>query len=251
MDYSPPGSSVHGVFQATILEGLPFPFPRDLLDGPRNQTCISCISRQILYHCTTWEAPDITFVAVQLPSHVQLFLTLWSAQASLLSPSPEVCPISCPLHQWCHPAISSSDTVFSFFPPSFPASGSNELFFQWVGYSYQMTKILKRQHQSFQWVFRVDFPKYWLLWCPCCPRDFQEFPVAPQFEGINSLALYLLYSLTLTAICDHWEDHRLTIQTFVGRVMFMLFHTLSRFITIFLTRSNRQFHGCSHHPQWF
>ena len=38
------------------------------------------------------------------------------------SPSPEVCPSSCPLHQWCHPAVSSSDSLFSFCPQSFPAS---------------------------------------------------------------------------------------------------------------------------------
>ena len=41
-----------------------------------------------------------------------------------LSPSPEVCPSSCPLHQWSHPAISSSDTLFSFCLQSFPASGT-------------------------------------------------------------------------------------------------------------------------------
>ena len=40
------------------------------------------------------------------------------------SPSPEVCPSSCPLHQWCHPASSSSDSFFSFCPQSFPASGT-------------------------------------------------------------------------------------------------------------------------------
>ena len=38
-------------------------------------------------------------------------------------PSPKVCPSSCPLHQWCHPAISSSDALFSFCPQSFPVSG--------------------------------------------------------------------------------------------------------------------------------
>ena len=38
------------------------------------------------------------------------------------SPFPEVCPSSCPLHQWCLPAISSSDALFSFCPQSFPAS---------------------------------------------------------------------------------------------------------------------------------
>ena len=36
-------------------------------------------------------------------------------------PSPRVCPSSCPLYQWCQPAISSSDTFFSC-PQSFPAS---------------------------------------------------------------------------------------------------------------------------------
>ena len=30
MDYSPPGSSVHGISQARILSGLPFPSPGDL-----------------------------------------------------------------------------------------------------------------------------------------------------------------------------------------------------------------------------
>ena len=40
------------------------------------------------------------------------------------SPSPTVCPSSCPLHWRCHPAISSSDTLFSFCPQSFPASGT-------------------------------------------------------------------------------------------------------------------------------
>ena len=39
------------------------------------------------------------------------------------SPSPGVCPSSCPLHWWCHQAISSPDGLFSFCPQSFPASG--------------------------------------------------------------------------------------------------------------------------------
>ena len=39
------------------------------------------------------------------------------------SPSPAVCPSSCPLHWWCHPTISSSIT-FSFCLQSFLASGS-------------------------------------------------------------------------------------------------------------------------------
>ena len=40
------------------------------------------------------------------------------------SPSPEVSPSSCPSHWSCHPAISFSDALFSFFLQSFPASGT-------------------------------------------------------------------------------------------------------------------------------
>ena len=63
------------------------------------------------------------------------------------SPSPGVCLTSCPLHQWCHPAISSSDALFSFCPQSFPASE----IFQWVVCSHQMAKTLalQLQYQSF------------------------------------------------------------------------------------------------------
>ena len=58
-----------------------------------------------------------------LVSRVWLFVTPWTA-ACQASPSPRVCPSSCSLHQWCRPAISSSDALFSFCPQSFPASGN-------------------------------------------------------------------------------------------------------------------------------
>ena len=40
------------------------------------------------------------------------------------SPSPGVCPSSCPVNQHCHSTISSSVTLFSFCLQSFPAWGS-------------------------------------------------------------------------------------------------------------------------------
>ena len=49
MDYSPPGSFVHGVLQGRILEWVFVPFSRGS-SWIRNQTCVSCIGRQILYH---------------------------------------------------------------------------------------------------------------------------------------------------------------------------------------------------------
>ena len=43
LDCSPPGSSVHGISQARILEWVPISFSRGS-SWPRDQTCISCIA---------------------------------------------------------------------------------------------------------------------------------------------------------------------------------------------------------------
>ena len=58
VDCSPPGSSVHGIFQARILEWVAVSYSRGSPQY-RDRTRISfvsCIGRRILYHCTTWEA---------------------------------------------------------------------------------------------------------------------------------------------------------------------------------------------------
>ena len=43
------------------------------------------------------------------------------------SPTPRVHPNSCPLSQWCHPAIPSSVIPFSSCPQSLPALGSFQM----------------------------------------------------------------------------------------------------------------------------
>ena len=40
------------------------------------------------------------------------------------SPSPRACSNSCPLSQWCHPAVSSSVVLYSSCLQSFPVLGS-------------------------------------------------------------------------------------------------------------------------------
>ena len=58
MDYSLPGSSVHGILQPRILEWVAMPSSRGS-SRPKDWThisCISCIGRRVLYHCTSWEA---------------------------------------------------------------------------------------------------------------------------------------------------------------------------------------------------
>ena len=48
-DCSLPGSSVHGILQARILEWVAVPSSRGS-SQPRDWTCVSCIGRWILYH---------------------------------------------------------------------------------------------------------------------------------------------------------------------------------------------------------
>ena len=57
-DYSPPGSSAHGISQARILEWVAISSSRGS-SQPRDRTHVSCGSssgKQILYHCLIWEA---------------------------------------------------------------------------------------------------------------------------------------------------------------------------------------------------
>ena len=58
MGYSWPGSSVHGIFRASVPEWVRISYSRGS-SWPRDRTCVSwvsCTGRQILYHCTTRKA---------------------------------------------------------------------------------------------------------------------------------------------------------------------------------------------------
>ena len=50
---------------------------------------------------------------------------------------------------------------------------------------------------------------------------------APQFKSISS-ALNLPYSLTLTSVHDYWKNHSFDYRDFFGKVVSLLFNTLSR-----------------------
>ena len=79
----------------------------------------------------------------------------------------------------------------------------------------------------------------WLVGSPCSPRNSQESSPTPQFEGINSLALCLLYGPALTSIHDYWEDHNLDCTNLCWHGLLdlcLLFYALSRSITAFLPR---------------
>ena len=118
------------------------------------------------------------------------------------SPTPRDCSNSCLPSQWHHPTISSSVVSFSSHLQSFLPSGSVQMsqFFtlgcQSIGVSASPS-VLPMNIQDW-------FP---LRWTSCSPRDSQESSPTPQFKSINSSALSLLYSPTLTSIHDYWKNH--------------------------------------------
>ena len=88
MDCSPPGSSAHGILQASILEGVAVPSSRGP-SQPRDQICffyVPCIGRKILYHWHHLESPVILrkyyedmFAACQVTSVMFDCATPWTA----------------------------------------------------------------------------------------------------------------------------------------------------------------------------
>ena len=65
-------------------------------------------------------------------------------------------------------AIQASCPLSSPSPPAFNLS-QNQGLFQWVSSLHQVAKVLKLQlqHQSSQWIFRIDFHYDWLVLSPC------------------------------------------------------------------------------------
>ena len=122
------------------------------------------------------------------------------------SPTPRACSNSCPLSRWCHPTISSSVVPFSSHLQSFPASGYFPMsqFFtsgsQSIGVSVSASVLPKNIQDWFPlgWTDWISLQSKWLS---------KESSPTPQFKSINSLALSLLHSPTLTSIHDYWKNH--------------------------------------------
>ena len=53
-------------------------------------------------------------------------------------------------------ALQPSHTLLPPSPPGFNLS-HHQCLFQWVNSLHQVANVLEHQHQSFQWIFRVDF----------------------------------------------------------------------------------------------
>ena len=143
-------------------------------------------------------------------SHVWLYATAWIAahQASLsitnsrsslgLTSIESVMPSTHFI--LCRPLL-----LFPAIPPSIRVvSNESTLRMRWPKYwSFSFSIIPSKE------IPISDLLQKGLLGSPCSPRDSQESSPTPQFKSINSLALSLLHSPTLTSIRDHRKNHSL------------------------------------------
>ena len=141
---------------------------------------------------------SVLFSSVQSLSYVRPHESQ-HAKPPCPSPSPGVYSNSCLSTWWCHPAISSAVVPFSSCPQSLPASES-----------FPMSQLFASGGQSTAVSASASvLPMNTQDWSPCSPRDSQESSPTPLFKSINSSALSLLHSPSLTSIHDHRKNHSL------------------------------------------
>ena len=119
--------------------------------------------------------------------------------------------------QSSHPLLSLSPSAFNF-PSIRIFSNESALHIRWSKY----------------WSFSIN----WLVWSPCCPRDSQESSPTPQLK-----ASILWCSASLIVQLSHpymttGKTIAFTGQTFVGKVISLLFNMMSKVAITFLQKSN-------------
>ena len=176
------------------------------------------------------------FNSVQSLSRVQLFAIPWTTarQASCPSPTPRACSNSCPSSQWCYLILC---LPLSPCLQSFPASGSSpkSQCFISCGQSTGASASTSALPMNTQ-----NWDQDGLIWSPFSPRDSKESSPTSQFKSINSLALSAFFTVQLShSYMTTGKTIALTRQTFVCKVMSLLFNMLSRLVITFLPRSKR------------
>ena len=150
------------------------------------------------------------------------------------SPTPKSCSNSCPLSWWCHPTISSSVIPFSSCFQSFPASGSFLMsqFFTLGGQSIGVSALASVLPMNIQDWFPLGLTD--LLGVQGTLKSLLQHHSSkasiPRHSAFFMVQLSYPYTTTGKTIA-------LTRQTFVNKVMSLLFNTLSRFVIAFLPRS--------------
>jgi len=160
---------------------------------------------------------------------------LQHARLPCTSPTPRVYPNSCQLSRWYHLTISSSVIFFSSCPQSFPVSGSFQMsqLFTSGGRSIEVsdsTSVLPKNTQDWS-------PSEWTGWISLqskgLSRVFSNNTVQKHRFSCSAFFIVQHSHLCMTT----GKTIALTRQTFVDKVMSLLFNMLSRLIITFLPRS--------------
>jgi len=157
------------------------------------------------------------------------------------SPTPTACSNSCPSSQPCQPTISPSVISFSSCLQSFSVRWSFPM-----TPSQQVAKGLELQHQSFsispsnEYSGLISFRINWFDHL-AVQGTLYNLLQHHSSKALNSSVLSFLYSPILTSMHDYWKNHSFDRQTFVGKVMSLLFNILSRLVIAFLPRSKHHF----------
>ena len=153
------------------------------------------------------EAASVQFSLVHSLSRVWLFVT-WTAvcQASL-----SITNSWSLLKLMTIKSVMSSNYLILCHPLLFlPLNLSQQQgLFQWLSSSHQVAKVLRVSALASVLPMNIQdwFPLGWTGWISWQSRDSQESSSTPQFKSINSSELSFLYSPTLTAIHDNWENN--------------------------------------------
>ena len=197
------------------------------------------------------------FSSVQLLSHVRLFATPWTAarQTSLSI-----------TNSWSLLKLMSIESVMPsnhlilcrpllLLPSVFPSirvfSNESGLYIRWPKYWSFSFRISPSNEYSGLISFRMDWLDL-LAVQGTLKSLLQHHSSKPSILQCSAFFMVQLSHPYMTT----GKTIALTRWTFVGKVMFLLFNMLSRLVIAFLPRSKCQkkfknFHGCSHHLQWF
>jgi len=151
--------------------------------------------------------------------------------------SPRVCSNSCPLSRWWHPTISSSVTHFSY-SQYFPASGFfpvRQIFLsgsQSIGASASASISPSTEYAGLI-SFRIDWFDL-LAVQGTLKRILQDYNLKASILWCSTFFMVHLSHLYMTT----GKTIVLTIWTFVGKVISLLFDMLSRMVIAFLLRIN-------------
>ena len=154
------------------------------------------------------------------------------------SPTPGGCSNSCPLSRWCHLFISSLHLLspsFSFCPQSFPASGFFPMspFFASGGQSIGISASTSVLPINIQDWFPLGLTGLISLQSKGLSRVFSNHSSKTSIIQCSAFFIVQLSHPYMTT----GKTIPLTRQTFVDKVMSLLFNMLSRMVIAFLPRS--------------